>query len=836
MSARPLVMKFGGTSVATPERLARVVEIVADARAQGAVAVVVSAMGDTTDRLIDAVEAAARGDAAQAEALVDGMADLAVQCAMGALATLEAPTDGVHATVRGLLRPLREVLHGVGLLRERTPQTLDLVLSFGERLSATVLAQVLNARGVPAVYVDARDWTVTDARFTHALVDWPATQAALDALRPGWGDRVPVVTGFLGRTPDGRTTTLGRNGSDYTATLLARGLNAYEACRWTDVSGVMTADPRRVPEAYPLARMTFMEALELANFGAKMFHPRTMIPLIESGIPMRIRNTLRPADPGTVVDATGGDDEGRPTCVTSLEHLALVDLQWRKVNQRAQLADRVLGALDRAGVPVWMFNQAAHGQAMAVVVDADRLPQVQALLQAELAGELARHEVQPLRVQAPVTLLTLVAEAMGRTVGVAGRLFAVLGRVGVLIRAIAQGASERSISCVIDAADTAVAVRTVHDAFNLAHQKVSLVLLGKGTVGGELLRQIAQQAATLEAEHDLQIRVVAVGDRLGWAFAEDGLPLPAVDAPRTPWAEGPPGDGAVPADLGRLFEQVRRLPVPILVDCTAAGGLAPTYLAAFEHGLHVVAANKKPLTGPAAEHAALVAAARRHSRGFARETTCGASLPVIETLRDLVRTGDTVRRVEGSLSGTLGYLCNRLMAGAPLSAAVREARDRGYTEPHPGDDLTGLDVARKALILARELGLPCELADVQIEPLVPAEVLAQPDLEGFFAALAAQDGAMAARVADAKAAGLTLRYLATLEPGAAQPLRVGPVAVPADHPATALQGAEAFVAFTTARYQPRPLLVQGAGAGGAVTAAGVLADVIRVANGVRGRG
>ncbi len=832
----PVVMKFGGTSVATAERLQRVVGIIAAEHARGGgVAVVVSAMGDTTDRLLDALAAAAAGERAQAEAIAQAIADLALDAGGAALAALGGEAGGLREAVAALMGPLGEVLHGVGLLRERTPQTQDLVLSVGERLSATVLTALLQARGVPATYVDAREWTVTDDRFTHALVDWPATARALSGLRDGWAGQVPVVTGFLGRTPDGRTTTLGRNGSDYTATLLARGLGAREACRWTDVSGVMTADPRLVPDAYPLARMSFMEALELANFGAKMFHPRTMIPLIESGIPMRIRNTLAPDAPGTLVDQTGGTDLDRPTCVTSLEGLALVDLQWRKINQRAQLADRVLAALDRAGITVWMFNQAAHGQAMTVAIDQARLADAQAALAAELHGELSRHELQPLRAQAPVTLLTLVAEAMGRTVGVAGRLFSVLGHVGVLIRAIAQGASERSIACVIDAADTAVAVRTVHDAFNLAHQQINLVLMGKGTVGGELIAQIAAHRETLEADHDLRVRVVGLWDRAGWVFDEAGLDPAALPSARTPWIGARPGDGAVPPDALALLDRARRLPVPILVDCTAADGLAPLYHAAFERGLHAVAANKKPLTGAQGEHRALMDSARRHSRLFAYETTCGASLPVVETLRDLVRTGDRIQQIQGSLSGTLGFVTQALMAGASLSDTVREAQARGFTEPHPAEDLTGMDMARKALILARELGLALDLSDVHIEPLVPPDILAVPDLPGFYAALEAHDPVMQRTVAEARAKGHVLRYLATVAPGAAVPLRVGPVAVPPDHPATQLRGAEAFVAFTTARYRPRPLLVQGAGAGGAITAAGVLADIIRVANSVRGR-
>ncbi|MFH2006420.1 MAG: bifunctional aspartate kinase/homoserine dehydrogenase I [bacterium] len=829
------VLKFGGSSVGTPERLLRVIDVIAGEAAKSPVAVVVSAMGDSTDWLIEAVRTAASGNVEDAERVLDRVADLATSNGLMALKELSAREGGVaHSPqitplVREVLGPLRQVLQGVALLRECTPQTLDLVMSFGERLSARLLAELLQARGLPGQYVDARQWIVTNDGFGAALVDWEFTRARLSERAGEWREKLPVNTGFLGMTPDGRTTTLGRNGSDYTATLLARGLDASEVVIWTDVSGVMTADPGLVNDAYPLARMSYMEALELANFGARMFHPRTMIPLIESSIPMRIQNTLAPEHPGTVIDADGDRDMNHPTSVTSLEDQTLLDIQWRRLAHQAQMGERVLRVLNQAGVTVWMATQAAHGQAVAVVIPAAERERAVLAIGRELELELERHEVEPVGERGPVTLLTLVAEAMGRLPNIAGRFFHALGGIGINVRAIGQGASERSISCVVDGADTAMAVRAVHAAFNFAHEEVNLLVLGKGVVGSRLLSQINDQREVLERQHDVRIKLVGIADSQRAVFEPDGL-FAAEPAALLGSAS------AVPSDAIALLERLRRLPVPVLVDCSAADGMESLYKEAFLRGVHVVAANKKPLTGDMESYRALMRSARQHHRAYHYETTVGASLPVIETLQNIVRTGDEVVLIEGSFSGTLGYITGELMRGVPLSRVVRRARELGYTEPQPQDDLSGLDVARKALILARELGLELALEDVVVEPLVPKELLAETELDAFFAALERHDPVAAQWIEGLKAEQQTLRYLARVEPGAkGRPvLEVGPIGIPAEHPATRLRGAEAFVAFTTRRYSEYPLIVQGAGAGGSVTAAGVLADVLRVAQTLRG--
>jgi aspartokinase/homoserine dehydrogenase 1 len=726
----------------------------------------------------------------------------------------------------------------------RLAGALDLVggaLVGGRRLAIVVsdaegaagrLAAALRERGVDSRVVDARVFLVTDAQEGAAAVDWAETTRRFSLAAAAWTEGVPVIGGGTGRTREGRDTTLGPNGSDYTATLVAALLKAVSVTVWTETLGVMTADPALVPEALTVDRLSYGEALELAYFGTRMFHPRTITPLLATGAPLFFRSAYDPAAPGTRIDAEGNTDPNRPTCVTSLENLSLLGVGSRRADAGLPIGGRIVSVLAAAGVRVWLAAESTLGHTFSAVVPRADEARAIALISRELAGELRGGDLTLGAPLAPVTMVTLVAEAMGRRPNVAGRFLGAIGRAGVAVRAIAQGSAQRSISCVVDAEDTPVAVRTVHAAFNLSHTEISVFLLGKGLVGRSLLAQIDRQAAALRGNHDVHVRLVGLADSGGAILEPGGLePSAAVSLLRSA-----PERGAR-CGVRALLPALARLPNPVIVDCTAAEGMEGLYAAAFASSINVVSANKKPLALPQSGHDALKAAARRHFRSYRYETTVGAALPVIESLKDLVRTGDNVVRIEGAFSGTLGFLCERLAAGEPLSEAVRRARDLGYTEPNPRDDLSGLDVARKALILARELGLRLDLQDVALVPLVPAAYLAENDAAVFMASLTGIDDPMAARVAELRGRGCLLRYLARIEPGAAGPrVTVGPVEVDSSHPAAALRGAEAFVAFYTGRYGEHPLIVRGAGAGGAVTAAGVLADILRLGQNIRGRG
>ncbi|TVQ90736.1 MAG: bifunctional aspartate kinase/homoserine dehydrogenase I [Deltaproteobacteria bacterium] len=808
-----IVLKFGGSSLATADRVRAVAERIA-ARTEP-LAVVVSALGDTTDQLLQTLDAAQRKDRLRVAGTVDALA---------ARASAAATSPQTLAGIDGDITALRELLLGISLLGEVSPATRDLILSFGERLAARVVADALEQSGRTSVVIDARSWLITDERFGEARVDEIASRRNLEILLPRFREAIPVVTGFIGRTPDGRTTTLGRGGSDYTAALLAAQLDAEALEIWTDVAGVYSADPALVPDAFPLRAMTYGEALELAAFGARVLHPRTLVPLMESGIPMTVRSTLDPDGPLTRIDSRGADDATRATSVTSLSDLALIDLEFLRLHASPGATERVQRVLEETQTKVWITTYSNHGQAMSMVVPQAQADRAVRRIEQALERELVRGDLAPVRIRRSVAMITLVAEAMGQTSNVAGRLFAALGRVGVNVYSIGQSATQRSISVVLDDADLAVAVRTVHASFHFAVERVSLLLLGAGTVGGALLRQIGAQAPILRRDLEISLDLVGVATSDRLAFDEEGLD-PAS------WRASAVEDAKVDASI---LDRLARMPTPILIDCTAAEGMQDLYLRAFRRGIHVVAANKKPLTIPLPARQDVLDSARRAHRVWRYETTVGAALPVVSTLHDLVRTGDVVHRVQGAFSGTLGFLCDQLTCGVPLDQAVREAMTRGYTEPRPQEDLAGTDAARKALILAREIGLPLALEDVAIEPLVDAELLEIEGVEAFLEALTVRRGAMEARIEALRSAGQRLRYLAVIDPTQQPALKVGPIGVDADHPAWGLRGSQAFVAFTTARYPDQPLVVQGAGAGGDVTASGVLADVIRVAEGVRG--
>jgi aspartokinase/homoserine dehydrogenase 1 len=828
------VLKFGGSTLAEPRRLAQAFKEIEAARTRGAVAVVVSAVGDTTDRLLRASAEAAKGGGVPSASLVEELAQLSARPFADALE--ERDSRELQALAARELGSLGRILDAVRELGDCSPAVLDQVLAFGELTCVALMREALRRRGTNALAVDARRWLVTSDHHGEADAIWDATRANVEARSPEWlAAKLTLHPGFIGATSSGRTTTLGRNGSDYTAALLAGALGARELSIWTDVSGVMTADPGLVAEAKPVSRLSYREALELAGLGLRMFHPRTMLPLQAASVPMRIRNSAAPLDPGTLVDQHGSSDEQRAMGVVSLENMALLSIEGSSRSEELQVGARALSALERARLRVAFAAYAQHGKGLALAVRRSEAASALAAVRSELTSELVRGELVEPTLTEPVTVLTLVAEAMGRTPNVAGRLFSALGSIGVNVRAASQGATSRAISCVVDAQDTSVAVRAVHSAFNLAHEQVNVLLLGKGTVGGHLLAQLASERERLRTGYDVDVRLFGLADRHRQRAASSseatGLdPRSARDLLLA---------STEAADLETLLDGLARLPVPVLVDCTAADGMEQVYRRAFAKGIHVVAANKKPLALPSAERAELFAAARKAHRAYRYETTVGASLPLIETLKNLVRTGDRVRLIEGSLSGTLGYLANALSQGAALSAAVREAHRLGYTEPHPRDDLSGTDAARKALILARELGFAAEFSDVEVEPFVPRELLLEDDREAFFRALEKQDSAFAEKMRRMQAEGRTLRYLARVEapvePGQRATIRVGPLGVPATHPATRLRGTEAFVAFHTERYAEYPLLVQGAGAGGAVTAAGVLADILAISQSLRGR-
>jgi aspartokinase/homoserine dehydrogenase 1 len=798
------ILKFGGSSLADPERIARVTEIVRREQADGAgLAVVVSALGGVTDELLALAGIACRGrHPSDRIAAIGSRHEESLQA-------LAPPSEVEHLRneLDAHLAELDRLLQAVAALREASPRTLDAVVSTGELCSSLLVAAALRAGGLQATRVDARKLILTDRQFGAANVREKPTY---ERLRQHFEDLdgIGVMTGFLGANERGDTTTLGRGGSDYSAALLGAAVGADAVELWTDVDGVLSADPRLVSEAVPIERISYDELMELSHFGAKVVHPPSVHPARTHRIPLRIT--------GTLVEDLADRDVDRPVQgIASISPVALLRLEGDGMVGVPGIAMRLFGALAREGVSVILISQASSEHSICLAVAPDALERALESVRREFDAERRAGLIDELVVENDLTVVAAVGRGMRERPGIAGRLFAVLGRHGVNVRAIAQGSSELNISLVVRRGDEARAVNAIHDSFFLGGSKtVDLVVAGIGRVGQALLRQIAERQRSLARTERILLRVVGVASRKGAIVEPDGL-TPAEAAQRLRGLERPEPFDAV---LERLRSDRRSLRV--LADCTASDEVPIHFPGLLAAGVSVVTANKRPVAASQIDYDTLRGAAPGR---LYYETTVGAGLPVIRTLQDLIATGDRILRIEGLLSGTLSYLLGAVTAGTPFSEALRRAYEMGYTEPDPREDCAGADVGRKLLILGRETGMAMEADDVEVQPLLDP-CLNQLELRSFWNELHSVDGEFARRQSAAAEAGRSLCYLATLEQGRA---RVALQEIPADHPCAQVRPGDNLIAVHSERYTEMPLIVRGPGAGPEVTAAGVFADILR---------
>lgn len=810
------VHKFGGTSVANPSAIRRVSEIVAGENDD--VAVVVSAMRGVTDDLLGSIDKAARR-----ENVADVLAALRERHRAASTELLgPAGADEYLEPFTRELADIEAILKAVSLVRTASERGRDLVGGYGEIWLARLLAQFLTRELGPARpvrFVNARDVLVIEHGEMGPVVVWEESRAKLaQCLPPDWHG-VAVITGFVASDRDGLPVTLGRNGSDYSASIFGALLDAQEVHIWTDVDGVMSGDPRRIPEAQVIGDISYSEAMELAYFGAKVIHPQTMAPAVGKSIPLRIRNTFNVAHPGTRISAATHLRDALVKGITGVDGVALVNLEGAGMIGVPGTADRLFGSLREASVSVMLISQGSSEHSICFAVREPSAERVRQVVERAFAAELAQGQVQRVEVTKGCGILAVVGDGMAGLPGSAGRFFRTLGLAGINVRAIAQGASERNISAVIDAKDMTRALRAVHSSFYLSAKTVSIGLIGPGSVGGALLDQIAGAAETLKQKFNLDLRVRAIGGSRTMLLDEQRIEL-------AEW-RNLIGEGE-PLDLARLTDHVQAdyLPHAVIVDCSASQAVADRYAEWLGRGIHVVTPNKRAHSGPMAYYDELQRLCRHSRMHFLYEATVGAGLPVIQTLKDLIATGDEIRSISGIFSGTLAYLFNVYDGSRPFSQIVREAKARGYTEPDPRDDLSGTDVARKAVILAREAGLRLELDQIEVESLAPAE-LATASVEEFLERLPEFDAPMAERVAQARRNGQVLRYVAELDVRAAT-ARVGLTAFAPSHPFASIALTDNIVQFVTGRYCDNPLIVRGPGAGPAVTAAGIFADLLRL--------
>lgn len=818
-----LVHKFGGTSVANADRIKTAADL---AVTHGRPCVIVSsAMGGVTDQLINVARLAQERQTAGEEELMAQLRRRHLEAAE-ALAPEGPKREELRKRVRDLLQELQQILQGVRLLQELSPRSLDLIVSFGERLAVLLVAAAVDGTGGHGCTVDARDIICTDEQFGGATVDMEKSRALAQVkLLPLCADAVPVVTGFIARSPSGATTTLGRGGSDYTASLVGAFLKATEIWIWTDVDGVMTADPRVVPEARVVPAVSYREAAEMAYFGSKVLHPSTMIPAVHAEIPIRIRSSYNPTHQGTLITNRHTDVFEGVKTVTSVPEMALVTVEGKGMIGIPGMVGRIFTATARAGVNVYMISQASSEQNISFLVRGAEGSRAAAEVERELELELERGRIDRVDIRAPVGILAIIGDGMKGTPGISQRLFDAIGRSRINVLAIAQGSSELNVSVVVSQSDLHRAVGAVHTRFGLT-QDTHIFLLGKGLIGRTLLSQILAGRERLSRDHGLSLEVVGVCGRDQWLFEPKGLTAEAMSQIAAGSELADLGGEARPTDeaiIERLVES-RRLDV-VVVDVTAEE-TGVLHLAAVGQGLHVVSANKKPMSGPLARYRAIRAEAVNQGVGYHYETTFGAGLPVLFTLQDLIATCDRVIRITGCFSGTLGFICSALEAGARFSAAVLEARELGLTEPDPRDDLSGADVARKALIIAREIGIALEMEDIELEPLVTPELMDLPDVASFLRRLPELDESFAERRDEAAAEDSVLRYLAEITP---QRVVVGLRVVPKNSAPGQLAGPENILVYQTERYDDNPLVIRGPGAGAEVTAAGVFGDILKIA-------
>lgn len=812
------IYKFGGSSLADADCFGRVAGLLLD-RTDTRLGVVVSAMGGMTDALLrltmlaeqdnddfkDQLHAIGDRYAGTARALIGGKRLVTVLDAWS--------QDG---------QDIKDVLKAIALVKSAPQRSRDVVAGFGEIWSARLLAALLEEKAGKrgGTWIDARRVVTVRQTELGPTVLWDESGVKFSEILPRDFKGIAVITGFIAADEAGLQTTLGRNGSDHSAAIFAALSDASELTIWTDVDGVMSADPNRVPEAQVINELTYNEAMELAYFGAKVIHPQTLGPVMGKGIPVVIRNSFKPTHPGSRIQADS-PSVGSIKGITAIGGMALINLEGSGMIGVPGTADRLFAALKDAGVSVTLISQASSEHSICIAVPRDVAKRAKQVIVEAFVDELASGQIQNVDLKEAQSIVAVVGDGMAGTPGIAARFFGTLGRAGINIRAIAQGSSERNISAVVDSNEATRALRAAHSGFYLSAKTISIGLIGPGTVGATLLQQIERQADRLAREFSLDLRVRAIARSRSMLLGDRRIDL-------GDWEQRFENSGT-DLDFNAFEQHVNpdHLPHAVIIDCTASESIAAKYAGWLERGIHVITPNKKGFSGPFAQYQLMRDKAEQGTSHYFYETTVGAALPIISTLRDLIDTGDEIRSVQGIFSGTLAYLFNVYDGSTAFSEIVRQAKESGYTEPDPREDLSGMDVARKLTILARELGQQIEIGDFPVQNLIP-EPLREGSIDDFLTQLAEYDDDMKASYEKAAADGKNLRYIARL--AADGTASVGLEAVAAEHPFSNINLTDNIVQFITARYATNPLVVQGPGAGPELTAGGVFGDLLRLAN------
>ncbi|WP_114791995.1 bifunctional aspartate kinase/homoserine dehydrogenase I [Niabella yanshanensis] len=815
------VLKFGGTSVANAENINKVAAIVKKAVSKNKTVVVVSALGGVTDMLLQAANNAARGseDYKQAITEIEKRHFDAVKSLIPV-----AHQSQLLSLVKTSINEIEDICNGIFLLSEITPRTKDRLASYGEWLSSQIIAEKLRFDQVDVQWKDARQLITTNSNYTQAQVNFEATQANIVDYFNSLQQSLCIVPGFIASNADGITTTIGRGGSDYTAAIIAAALNAEILEIWTDVSGMMTADPRLAANAKVIEKISYGEAMELSHFGAKVIYPPTLQPVMTRNIPVWIKNTFAPEDAGTLVlnnERSAAQSDGNIIRgISSINSLALLSLEGSGMIGIPGFSKRLFEALSNEQINVILITQSSSEHSICVAIDAGKADAAKQAIDEAFANELALQKVEPLKVETDLSIVALVGEQMRSHPGVSGKMFSALGRNGINVRAIAQGSSEKNISAVISTIDVRKAINVLHeDFFETTFKQVHLFIAGVGNVGSKLLQQIEKQLVSLQQHLKIKINVIGISNSRTMVLNEKGIALDN-------W-EGELKQGEK-ASLPLFVEHVinKNLRNSVFVDITANPDVAAIYDRLLQKSISVVACNKIAASSDYANYKRLKDLAREFNCKFLFETNVGAGLPVIGTLNDLVYSGDEVLKLEAVLSGTLNFVFNNYDGSRPFSDVVRQAQEEGYTEPDPRLDLSGTDVMRKILILAREAGHEMQMEDIGNNGFLPQECM-EGDVEAFYACMHRHEAHFKQLLDKADAQNCKLKFVATFNEGKAS---VGLQHIAPENDLYHLYGKDNVVLFYTLRYPSQPLVVKGAGAGADVTASGVFADIVRAAS------